>query len=51
MNWMVTQSLQWQFNLKANHQVTKQETQDNLQNGEEYVGIIKTPYQNLRLDK
>jgi len=25
--------------------------EDNLENGAEYVGITKTPYQNLRLEK
>jgi hypothetical protein len=30
--------------LEANHQVIEQKTQDNLENGEEYVGITKTPY-------
>jgi hypothetical protein len=42
MNWMVTQSLQRQLDLVANHQVTKNETKVNLENGEEYNGIIET---------
>jgi hypothetical protein len=29
----------------------KKETEDNLENGKEYAGIIKTLYQNLMLDK
>jgi len=39
------------LDLEANRQVTKWETKDNLENGEKYVGISKTPYQNLMLDK
>jgi hypothetical protein len=42
MNWMVTYSLQQQLDLEANHQVTKKETKDNLENGQDYVGIIQT---------
>ncbi len=37
--------------MEANHQVIEQKTQDNLENGEEYVGITKTPYWNIMLDK
>ncbi len=48
---MVTQSLQWQLDLEANRQITEREIKDNLENGEEYVGIIKTPYRNLMLDR
>jgi hypothetical protein len=40
MNWMVIWSLQWQLDLGANHQVIEKETEDNLENGEEYVKII-----------
>ncbi len=36
---MVTWNLQWELDVGANCQVTKQETEDNLENGEEYVGI------------
>ncbi len=51
MNQMLTQSLQWQLDLGANHQGPEGETKDNNENGREYVGITKTPYQNLMLDK
>jgi hypothetical protein len=37
--------------LKANHQIIERKTEDNLENGEEYAGIIETPYWNLMLDK
>jgi hypothetical protein len=30
---------------------TEGKIEDNFENGEDYVGIIKTPYQNLMLDK
>jgi len=39
------------LDLKANCQVTDKEIEDNLENGEEYAGIIETPYWNLMLDK
>jgi hypothetical protein len=48
---MVTQSFQQQLDLEANCQVTKQETEENLENGKEYVGITKIPYRNLMLDR
>jgi len=31
--------------------VIKKQTQNNIQNGEEYDGLIKTPYWNLMLDR
>jgi hypothetical protein len=37
--------------LEANRQVTERKKKDNLENGKEYVGITKTPYLNLMLDK
>jgi hypothetical protein len=37
--------------LKANRQVARSKIEDNLENGEEYAGIIETPYRNLILDK
>jgi hypothetical protein len=36
---------------KANRQVIKQKKKDNLENEKEYVGIRKTPYWNLMLDR
>ncbi len=51
MNQMVTQNLQQQLALEANRQITKWKTEDNLENGEEYVEISKNPYRNLMLDK
>jgi hypothetical protein len=39
------------LDLEANHQVIEQETKDNFENGQEYVGIAKAPYRNLMLDK
>jgi hypothetical protein len=39
------------LDLEANRQITEREIKDNLENGEEYVGIIKTPYRNLMLDR
>jgi hypothetical protein len=38
------------LDLEANRQVTERQTKDNLENGEEYVGLTKIPYQNLMLD-
>jgi hypothetical protein len=37
--------------LEANWQVIKSQTKDNFENGEDYAGLTKTPYQNLMLDK
>jgi hypothetical protein len=37
--------------LEANHKVTERQIEDNLENGEEYARITKTPYQNLMLDR
>jgi len=51
MNQMVIQSLQQQLNLEANQQVIEIQTNDNLEYGKEYVGLIETPYWNLMLDK
>jgi len=36
--------------LEANWQVIENQTKDNSENGEEYVGLTKTPYWNLMLD-
>jgi hypothetical protein len=30
--------------LEANQQVIERQTKDNLENGEEYAGLTKTPY-------
>jgi hypothetical protein len=35
---------------EANHQVIEKQTKYNIENGEEYVGLIETPYWNLMLD-
>jgi hypothetical protein len=43
MNQIMTQSLQQQLDLDANHQVTEQKIEDNFENGKDYVGIAKTP--------
>jgi hypothetical protein len=48
---MVTQSLHQQVDLEANRQVIENQTKDNFENGEEYVGLTETPYQSLMLDK
>jgi hypothetical protein len=39
------------LDLEVNCQVTKQKTKNNLENGEEYVGITKTLYWNMMLDR
>jgi len=39
------------LDLEANHQVTKRETKNNLENGEVYVGITKISYRNLMFDR
>jgi len=51
MNQMVIQNLQRQLNLEVNQQVIERQTNDNLEYGKEYVGLLKTPYWNLMLDK
>jgi hypothetical protein len=38
------------LDLEANWQVIEKQTKNNLENGEEYVGLTETPYQNLMLD-
>ncbi len=38
------------MDLEANRQVIPRLTEDNLENGEEYVRLTETPYQNLMLD-
>ncbi len=48
---MVIWSLQQQLNLEANQQVIERQTNDNLEYGKEYVGLIETPYRNLMLDQ
>jgi hypothetical protein len=37
--------------LEANHQVIRRKTKDNLENGEEYPRLTKTPYSNMMLDR
>jgi hypothetical protein len=39
------------LDLEANCQVIERQIKDNLENGEEYARITKTPYQNLMLNK
>jgi hypothetical protein len=39
------------LDLEPNHHSPKKETKDNLENGRKYVKIIKTPYQNLMLNR
>jgi hypothetical protein len=51
MNQMVIRSLQQQLNLEANQQVIERQIDDNLEYGNEYIGLIETPYRNLMLDK
>ncbi len=51
MNWTMTHNLQQQSDLEANHQIIKRQIEDNLENGEEYVGLTKTSYHNLMLDR
>ncbi len=51
MNKMVTQSLQQQLDLEANHRVVERQTKYNLESGEEYVGLTKTTYWNMILDR
>jgi hypothetical protein len=48
---MVTQSLQQQLDLEANHRVVERQTKYNLESGEEYVGLTKTTYWNMILDR
>jgi hypothetical protein len=36
--------------LESNHQIIEKQIEENLENGEEYIGIIETLYQNLMLD-
>jgi hypothetical protein len=38
------------LDLEANWQVIENQTKDDSENGEEYVGLTKTPYWNLMLD-
>ncbi len=44
MNRMLIRNLHRQLDLEANRQVIEHQTQDNLENGKEYVGLTKTPY-------
>jgi hypothetical protein len=37
--------------LEANWQFIESQTKENFENGEEYVRLTKTPYQNLMLNK
>ncbi len=37
--------------MEENQQIIERQKKDNLENGEEYVGLTKPPYQNLMLDK
>jgi hypothetical protein len=39
------------LDLEANWQFIESQTKENFENGEEYVRLTKTPYQNLMLDK
>ncbi len=51
MNQMVTQNCQWQLDLVANCQGLEGEIENNHENGKEYEGITKTPYQHLMLER
>jgi hypothetical protein len=44
-------SLQQQFDLEANCQVTKRQIENNLENGEEYIRLTQITYHNLMLDR
>jgi hypothetical protein len=39
------------LDLEVNPQITGRRIEDNLENGEEYVGLTKTPYWDLMLDR
>jgi len=39
------------LDLEANRQVTKRETENNLENGKLYAGITKISYRNLMFDR
>jgi hypothetical protein len=39
------------LDLEANLQVIKRQTDDNLENGEEYARLIETPYHNMMLKR
>jgi hypothetical protein len=39
------------LDLEANWQVIERQIKNNLENGKEYAGPTKTPYQNLTLNK
>jgi hypothetical protein len=39
------------LDLEANRQAIEGQIDGNLENGEAYVGLIKTPYQKLMLDR
>jgi len=39
------------LDLEADGQVIESRIENNLENGEEYVGLTETPYQNLMLDR
>jgi len=43
MNEMVTRSLQQQLDFETNWQVIESHTKKNFENGEKYIGLIKTP--------
>ncbi len=51
MNRMVTQSLQQQLDLEVDCQAIESRRKTNLENGKEYAGLTKAPYQNLMLDR
>ncbi len=51
MNRMLTQSLQWQLDLEADHKVIERWIKENFENGKEYARLTKTPYWNLMLDR
>jgi len=36
---------------EANQQIIEKQTNNNFEYGKEYVGLVKTPYLNLMLDK
>ncbi len=51
MNLMLTRNLQWQLDLEANCQGPEGEIESNHENGREFVGITRTSYQNLMLER
>jgi hypothetical protein len=51
MNWTVTLNLQRQLDLETNQQIIERQIEKNFENGKEYEGLTKTPFQNPMLDR